>query len=154
MLQPLKRIFGGKVSPSPQVKEKKVYITPELRNEMLTKKAAVAARRDAFWKMLSREEQRKRELELATRIKTNTPMRFRGVEDTEGTPVGFPLFIFHITTHDMFQLACLQLLTEEVLLAGLKCNAVSVNNRFERLSELEGFKEVQPRWVEEFGEPE
>ena len=134
--------------------EKKVYIAPELHKEMLAKGAAVAARREAFWKTLSREEQRKRKFELKTRIKTDIVMRFRWVKDTEGTSVGFPLFIFHITLHDMFPHACQQFLTEEVLLAGLKCNAVSITNRFERIGELEGFHEVQPRWVDEFGEPE
>ncbi len=38
------------------------------------------------------------------------------------------------------------------LLSGLKCNAVNVG-RFVRVGEIEGFYEVQPRWVEKLGEP-
>lgn len=152
MLQLLRRVLvGGTQSPA---REQKVYISPELHEEMLAKKAAVAERRDAFWKTLSREEQRKRKFELNTRIKTDMPMHFKWVEETEGTAVGFPLFVFHITLHDMFPHACQHFLTEEVLLAGLKCNAVSITNRFERIGELEGFHEVQPRWVEELGQAE
>ena len=144
----------GEEDPATKKEEKKIYITPALHEEMLAKKAAVAARRDAFWQTLSREEQRKRKSELKSRIKTDMPMRFKWVKDGEGTAVGFPLFIFHITLHDMFQHACRQFLTEEVLLAGLKCNAVSTTGRFERIGELKGFYEVQPRWVEDYGEPE
>ena len=149
MLKFLRRVFFGGTQTTT-----KSYVTPELHDEMLAKKTAVAARRDAFWKTLSREEQKKRKFELNTRIKTDMPMHFRWVDNNEGESVGFPLFIFHITLHDMFQHACQQFLTEEVLLADLKCNAVSVSDRFERIGELEGFKEVQPRWIEALGEPQ
>lgn len=156
MLKLLKRVFGRKAnSPSPKKEdEKKLFITPELHNEMLAKKAAVALRRDEFWETLTRKEQRKRKFELNTRIKTNMPMSFRYVKNSEGVPVGFPVFIFHLTLHDMFPLACQQFLTEEVLLAGLKCNALSLTNRFERTGEHHGFHEIQPRWVEAFDEAE
>lgn len=153
MLQLLKRALVRRTNTA-DAEEKKDYITPALHEEMLAKKTAVAERRAAFWKALSREEQRGRRRELKRRARTNNPMYFKWVKDTEGTAVGFPLFIFHITLHDMFPLACQQFLTDEVLLAGLKCNAVSVGDRFERIGELYGFIEVQPRWVDEFGEPE
>lgn len=153
MLQLLKRVFGGNERTTTCTEERKTYITPELHHEMLAKKSDVAARRRVFWKTLSHEERQRRQFELDTRVKTNMPMRFKWVDATEGTPVGFPLFIFHITLHDMFPLACDQFLTEEVQLAGLKCNAVS-RGRFVRIGELEGFIEVQPRWVEELDESE
>lgn len=154
MLQSLAKLFRSTPATLPPKQKAKVYITPELHNEMLTKKAAVALRRDEFWKTLSREEQRRRKFELAMRIKTDSPMRFKWVKDAEGAPVGFPLFIFHITLHDMFEHTCRQFLTEEVLLAGIKCNAVSITGRFERIDEMNGFHEVQPRWVEGLGDPE
>lgn len=149
MLQLLRRAFGGRVkAPTPQEKvEEETYITPELDQEMLAKKAQVSARRAAFWKTLSGEQQRQRRFELKTRIKNNVPMRFRWVDENQGTPVDFPLFIFHLTFHDMLENACDQLFTEEFLLAGLKCNAVS-RIRFQRLDKYNAFMEVQPRWVE------
>ena len=152
MLQLFKKVFGGR-SGTERPEEKTDFITPELHNEMLAKKAAVAARRKAFGETLSGEERRKRNFELKTRIKTNMPMHFKWVSATEGTPISFPVFIFHITLHDMLENECDQFMTEEVLLAGLTCNAVS-RIRFVRIGELDAFMEVQPRWVESLGEPE
>lgn len=148
MLQYLKRLIRSEA----RTHEKKSYITPELHDEMLAKKEAVAERRRAFWQTLPLAEQRRRKFELGKRIRTNEAMSFLVVEDSTGTHAGFPLFVFFITLHDMLSPACDQLLTEEVLLAGLKCNAYS-RGRFQRIGELEGFVEIQPRWVEQLGEP-
>ena len=150
MLQLLNRVFRSTLQP---MAETKVYITPELHLEMLAKRAEVSERRAAFWKTLPRQEQKQRTFELNTRIKTDNPMRFTWVKPTEGIPIGFPLFIYHITLHDMLWHSCNQFLTEEVLLAGLKCNAVS-RIRFVWIAEREAFMEVQPRWVEKLAEPE
>ncbi len=150
----MKKFFGDKdrVSTTAHLEEKSgnAYITPELHREMLAKKAAVAERRGVFKRTCSFEDWQRREFELQTRIRTNNPMSFKWVEDTEGTPVGFPLFVFHITMHDMFPSACNQFLTEETLIAGLRCNAVSCG-RFVQIDKHEGFIEVQPRWVEDLG---
>lgn len=122
------------------------YITRELHEEMLAKKKRVDERRREFQATLSQRELRRRGRELEDRVKHNRPLQFKWVRPDEGEPVGFPLFIFHITLHDMFPLACRQFLTEEVLLAGLNCNAVS-RGRFVRINELEAFIEVQPRRI-------
>ena len=124
----------------------KSLITPELHEDMLAKKAAVDARRKAHQATLTPEERKQRALELNLRIKNDMPMRFRWVDAIQGVPVGFELYVFHLTLHDMMPHACVQLLTEEVLLAGLRINAVQ-HVRFHRLDDWNAFTVVQPRWV-------
>ncbi len=111
------------------------------------------ARRKAYQATLTPEKRKQCALELNLRIKNNMPMRFRWVDEKQSTPVGFELYVFHLTLHDMMPHACVQLLTEEVLLAGLRINAVQ-QVRFQRLDDWNAFTVVQPRWVEGIPHPQ
>ena len=75
----------------------------------------------------------------------NEPLPFMWVKD-EGTPVGEPIEIYHMTLHDMMEHQARGVMTGKVLLEGLRANAIQVLG-FERLDKWNAKTTIQPRWV-------
>lgn len=75
----------------------------------------------------------------------NTPFAFMWVEH-EGVPVGPPLEVHHLTLHDMMEHQAAGRLTDEILLRGLRANAIQ-RVSFERTGDYWGKTTIQPRWV-------
>lgn len=75
----------------------------------------------------------------------NTPLLFEWVGE-EGEPVGEPIEICHLRLHDMMEHEALGVMTEKVLLEGLRANAFQVLG-FEHSGTLNGKTTIQPRWA-------
>ncbi len=76
----------------------------------------------------------------------NEPMCFFCVEGDEGTPVGNPMEVVHLSLHDMAPHMICGDLTTEVMLRGRRANAFSVVN-YEQLEEMVARTTIQPRWI-------
>jgi hypothetical protein len=76
---------------------------------------------------------------------TNRPLPFRWV-DEEGVIVGDTIEVTHLTFHDMMVHQARGVLTEAVLLKGLRANAFQ-KLCFAPLGKHVGITVIQPRWV-------
>lgn len=79
------------------------------------------------------------------RFRLQNPRDFRCVQDV-GEPVGPPLEVVHITLHDMLPRAVAARMTDEVLLRGLRANAVREVS-FKQIKPLVGIVTIQPVYV-------
>lgn len=84
--------------------------------------------------------------ERAWRRWGNNPLPFAWVSDKEGEPMGNPVVIEHLTFHDMMEHQACGVLTDLVLLHGLRANAFSVVSR-ESLGDCRARAKIQPRWI-------
>jgi hypothetical protein len=77
---------------------------------------------------------------------SNKPLPFAWVGIKEGEPMGNPVVVEHLTLHDMMEHQACGILTDLVLLHGLRANAFSVISR-ELLGNFRGMTKIQPRWI-------
>ncbi|MBP9668840.1 MAG: hypothetical protein KBE09_00955 [Candidatus Pacebacteria bacterium] len=105
----------------------------ELINELCTQYQASRFARFMMW------------CERQCRFRANKPFSFTWVEEA-GDPVGPPLEVHHLTLHDMMEHAASGRLTDEILLRGLRANAIQYV-RFERIDDFSGKTTIQPRWI-------
>ena len=76
---------------------------------------------------------------------SNETFHFKWVAD-EGTPIGEPIEVIHMTLHDMMEHQAQGILTSRILLEGLRVNAIQ-RLGFVRLDKWNGKTTIQPRWV-------
>ncbi len=76
----------------------------------------------------------------------NKPFPFSWVK-YEGTPVGDPMEVHHLSLHDMMEHEVRGQLTAEVLLKGRRINAFSCEG-YQQVERMVGKTTIQPRWVE------
>ena len=76
----------------------------------------------------------------------NQPLEFSWV-GAEGIAAGEALWVFHLTLHDMMEHQARGMMTNLVLLKGLRANAIQVLD-FKQLDDWHGRTLIQPRWIE------